>query len=101
MTDAARLSNLGTVSNETRLDVIGEWQETSVNVKLAGDQFWQFGFSKWSTGRNRTCPPPRRKAVGLFTDLSRADDDGFTIYLDDPEAKQLVYDHAKKVNRLN
>lgn len=85
--------------------MIGEWQETSVNVKLAGDQFWQFGFSKWSTGRNRTCPPPRRrkKAVGLllFTDVSGVDDDGFTIFLDDPEAKQLVYDHAKKVNRLN
>lgn len=29
------------------------------------------------------------------------DDDGFTIYLDDPEAKQLVYDHVKKVNKLN
>lgn len=29
------------------------------------------------------------------------DDDGFTIYLDDAEAKQLVYDHAKKVEKLN
>ncbi|KAL0634487.1 hypothetical protein Q9L58_006576 [Maublancomyces gigas] len=81
LTDAARLSNLGTVSNETRIAVVGKWQETSRNVKLAGDQFWQFGFSDWSTGRNH--------------------DDGFTIFLDDAEAKELVYDHAKLVNKLN
>lgn len=29
------------------------------------------------------------------------DDDGFTIYLDDAEAKELVYDHAKSMNKLN
>jgi mannan endo-1,4-beta-mannosidase len=56
LTDAARLSNLGTVSNETRLEVLGEWQQASIDSKLAGDQFWQFGWSGWATGRNRKFP---------------------------------------------
>ncbi|KAI5846256.1 putative mannan endo-1,4-beta-mannosidase C [Morchella snyderi] len=81
LTDAARLSNLGTVSNETRLEVLGEWQQASIDSKLAGDQYWQYGWSGWATGRNH--------------------DDGFTIYLDDAEAEPLVYDHVKKVEKLN
>lgn len=105
LTDAARLSNLGTVSNETRIAVVGKWQETSRNVKLAGDQFWQFGYSDWSTGRNRMLPPPNKKRnQGILLTLAFLlflDDDGFTIFLDDAEAKELVYDHAKLVNKLN
>ncbi|RPA89549.1 glycoside hydrolase [Choiromyces venosus 120613-1] len=80
LTPEARLEYLGKVSNQTRLEVVGEWQETSVKCKLAGDQFWQYGFN-YSFGRN--------------------DNDGFTIYLDDPEAKELIYKHAKRVGELN
>jgi mannan endo-1,4-beta-mannosidase len=45
------------------------------------DMYWQFGYSGYSYGRNH--------------------DDGFTIFLEDAEAKKLVYEHAKKVNALN
>lgn len=69
------------MSNETRLEVIGEWQDISVKRKLAGDQYWQYGYNGFSYGRNHN--------------------DGFTIYLDDPEAPELIYKHAKKVNALN
>ncbi|KAA8914647.1 putative mannan endo-1,4-beta-mannosidase C [Sphaerosporella brunnea] len=81
LSPAARLSNLGTTSNITRVEAVGGWQKIGVEEKLAGDQYWQFGFSGYSTGRN--------------------DDDGFTIYLDDPDAQPLVYEHAKKVNAQN
>ena len=43
MTAAARLQNLGTVSNFTRVQVEGGWQDIVVQKKLAGDMFWQFG----------------------------------------------------------
>jgi hypothetical protein len=36
-----------------------------------------------------------------FIKLTRLIDDGFTIFLDDPEAKTLVYDHVKEVNAQN
>ncbi|KAK3386783.1 endo-1,4-beta-mannosidase-like protein [Podospora didyma] len=81
LTDEARLQNLGTVSNATRLEVVGGWQNISISEKLAGDMFWQFGYSGYSYGRNHN--------------------DGFTIYLDDPEAQALVYQHAKAVSKLN
>ncbi|RKU39751.1 hypothetical protein DL546_000348 [Coniochaeta pulveracea] len=81
LTPEARLSNLGTVVNSTRVDVVGGWQEIGVDEKLAGDLFWQFGYSGFSYGRNN--------------------DDGFTIYLDDAEAQPLVYHHADAVQRLN
>lgn len=80
LTDDKRQEYLGKTSNVTRLEAIGLWQATSLKEKMP-DMFWQFGFSNYSYGRNH--------------------DDGFTIFLDDPEAKQLVYEHAKKVNALN
>ncbi|KAL4973643.1 mannan endo-1,4-beta-mannosidase C [Aspergillus desertorum] len=75
-----RLDNLGTVSNITRLEAVGGWQTISLREKMP-DLFWQYGFSGYSYGRNH--------------------DDGFTIYLDDAEAKELVYKHARDVNKLN
>lgn len=78
LTDEARLENLGIVRNETRLEVVGKWQEIVRETKLAGDHYWQFGYDGFSTGPNH--------------------DDGFTIYLDSAEAKELIYKHAKKVN---
>ncbi|KAK0706188.1 glycoside hydrolase superfamily [Lasiosphaeria miniovina] len=81
LTPEARLQNLGTVNNASRVDVVGGWQNISLAEKLAGDMYWQFGFSGFSYGRNNN--------------------DGFTIYLDDPEAQPLVYQHAKAVQSLN
>ncbi|KAF9892614.1 hypothetical protein FE257_001016 [Aspergillus nanangensis] len=80
LTDAGRLANLGTVSNITRIQAVGGWQAISLKEKMS-DMFWQFGYSGYSYGRNH--------------------DDGFTIFLDDPEAKDLVYKHARQVNMLN
>ncbi|KDQ07532.1 glycoside hydrolase family 5 protein [Botryobasidium botryosum FD-172 SS1] len=76
-----RLKNLGTVSNITRTQAVGEWQATSVAEKLAGDMYWQFGVNGLSFGKST--------------------DDGFTIFLEDAEAKALVFDHVKAVQRLN
>ncbi|KAH8902829.1 glycoside hydrolase [Coniochaeta sp. PMI_546] len=81
LTPAARLQNLGTVQNATRVEVVGGWQRIGIEERLAGDMYWQFGFSGYSYGRNN--------------------DDGFTIYLDDAEAQVLVYQHAKEVEALN
>lgn len=81
MTDKGRLDQLGQVKNETRLEVIGGWQKIAVQEKLAGDMYWQFGYGGYSYGRNH--------------------DDSFTIYLEDDEAKELVYKHAKVVQKLN
>ncbi|KAL4757688.1 glycoside hydrolase 5 family protein [Aspergillus foveolatus] len=80
LTPQGRLDNLGTVSNITRLEAVGGWQRISLREKMP-DMFWQFGYSGYSYGRNH--------------------DDGFTIYLDDAEAEELVYKHAKEVNKLN
>ncbi|KAL3431711.1 mannan endo-1,4-beta-mannosidase C [Aspergillus tetrazonus] len=80
LTPQGRLDNLGTVSNITRLEAVGGWQKISLREKMP-DMFWQFGYSGYSYGRNH--------------------DDGFTIYLDDAEAQELVYKHAKEVNKLN
>ncbi|CBF69494.1 hypothetical protein AN6427.2 [Aspergillus nidulans FGSC A4] len=80
LTPQGRLDNLGTVSNITRLEAVGGWQSISLREKMS-DMFWQFGYSGYSYGRNH--------------------DDGFTIYLDDAEAQELVYKHAKEVNKLN
>jgi len=81
LSPAARLSNLGTVSNYTRLEVLGSWQQTSIEERLAGDQYWQYGFYWPSYGPNN--------------------DDGFTIYLNDSDARVLVYEHARRVSELN
>lgn len=81
MTAAARLEYTGKVANGTRLQVMGAWQNVTVAEKLAGSMYWQFGYSGYSYGRNH--------------------DDGFTVYLEDEEAKQLVYGHAKAMKSLN
>lgn len=81
MTDEARLANLGRVAPETRVEALGGWQRIGLEERLAGDMFWQFGYSGYSYGRNH--------------------DDGFTVFLDDAEAQQLVYEHAANVNKLN
>ena len=40
MTPEARLANLGTVSNYSRLEVIGPWQKIVYEEKIAGDMYW-------------------------------------------------------------
>ena len=80
LTDDKRQEYLSKTSNVTRLEAIGLWQATSLKEKMP-DMYWQFGYSGYSYGSNH--------------------DDGFTIFLEDAEAKQLVYEHAKKVNALN
>ena len=40
MSPKERLSALGTVSNYTRLEVIGAWQEVMYEEKIAGDMYW-------------------------------------------------------------
>src|SRR5690606_22453281 len=76
-----RLEYQNRVANETRTEVLGAWQKAVVDRKLAGDQYWQYGWSEWSYGRNH--------------------DDGFTIFNDDDEAKQLIFKHAKDMEKLN
>ncbi|RYP61074.1 hypothetical protein DL770_009858 [Monosporascus sp. CRB-9-2] len=80
MTNEARQEYLGRVSDITRLEALGGWQEISLEERMP-DIYWQFGYSGYSYGRNH--------------------DDGFTIFLDDDEAQQLVYEHAAAVNELN
>ncbi|EPS42619.1 hypothetical protein H072_3376 [Dactylellina haptotyla CBS 200.50] len=81
LTPDKRLEYLGQVSPYTRLEVIKEWQETSIAELVAGDQYWQFGWYGWSYGPNYN--------------------DGFTIYLNDTEAGELVNKHARHVSALN
>lgn len=80
MTPEVREQNGIDAKNETRLEVIGGWQAISVEEKMP-DMYWQFGYSDYSYGRNHN--------------------DGFTIYLDDEEAQELVYAHAEAMNNLN
>ncbi|CCA73942.1 related to beta-mannanase [Serendipita indica DSM 11827] len=77
--DENRQAWLGRSSNITRVEAIGAWQKAGLDHKLAGDMYWQFGTDGLSFGNST--------------------DDGFTIYLKSPEAKQLIYEHAKKMNR--
>ncbi|KAI5779132.1 putative mannan endo-1,4-beta-mannosidase C [Geopyxis carbonaria] len=83
LTPAARLEYLNRTvdASETRVAVVGGWQKIAVEEKMAGDMYWQFGWGGWSGGRNH--------------------DDGFTVYLEDEEAKTLVTGHAATVNKLN
>lgn len=81
MTAKARWEQLGRIALQGRPQVVGDWQALMIKEKMAGDMFWQFGFSNYSYGRNH--------------------DDGFTIFLEDAEARELVYGHAKRVNALN
>ncbi|KAL8408499.1 hypothetical protein RB594_007076 [Gaeumannomyces avenae] len=80
MTPGARKDQTGTTRPESRLEVIGGWQKIQIDEKMP-DMYWQYGYSGYSYGRNH--------------------DDGFTIFLDDAEARQLVYSHAKAMNALN
>lgn len=80
LTDEARLENLGTVSNVTRLEAVGGWQAIALDEKMP-TMYWQYGYSEYSYGRNH--------------------DDGFTIFLDDEEARPLVFEHAAAMHALN
>jgi mannan endo-1,4-beta-mannosidase len=80
LTPDKRMEYLSKTANATRLEAVGGWQAISVEEKMS-DMYWQFGYSGYSYGRNHN--------------------DGFTIYLDDSEAQQLVYQHAKAVEKLN
>ncbi|KAI2466171.1 glycoside hydrolase family 5 protein [Annulohypoxylon bovei var. microspora] len=79
MTPEVREQNGIPAVNETRIEVEGGWQKIMLEEGMS-DMFWQYGFSGYSYGRNHN--------------------DGFTIYLDDEEAKALVYHHAKEINDL-
>ncbi|EJD51840.1 glycoside hydrolase [Auricularia subglabra TFB-10046 SS5] len=82
MTPEERLSSLGKVSNVTRLEALGLWQDTSIAQRLGGDQYWQLGVD------------------GLSVGLSP--NDGFTIYMQNKtEATPLIFDHVKKVQALS
>lgn len=81
LTPDLRLEYTGKVDNRTRLEVVGAWQKVTVEEKLAGSMYWQYGYSGYSYGKNHN--------------------DGFTIYLEDAEAKELVYGHAKDMQKLN
>jgi mannan endo-1,4-beta-mannosidase len=80
LTNDKRKEYLGTSSNRTRTEVLGLWHQASLKEKMS-DMYWQFGYSAYSYKRNH--------------------DDGFTIFLEDEEAKKLVYEHAAAVNKLN
>ena len=80
LTNDARKENLNRTEEATRLQVVGGWQNISLDEKMS-DMYWQYGYSNYSYGRNH--------------------DDGFTIFLDDDEAQKLVYGHAKAVNSLS
>jgi len=81
MTDVARLSNLGTVSNTTRVEAEGLWQATALSARMP-DLYWQLGVSGLSFGDST--------------------DDGFTIFLKNvTESVPLVFEHAAKANALN
>ncbi|KAI1441284.1 glycoside hydrolase family 5 protein [Annulohypoxylon stygium] len=79
MTAEVREQNGIPASDLTRVEVEGGWQRIMVEEGVS-DMYWQYGFSGYSYGRNHN--------------------DGFTIYLDDEEAKTLVYDHAREINSL-
>lgn len=80
LTPEARKEYLNTTRPETRSEVLGKWQQIQAEKKMPG-MYWQFGYGGFSYGKNHN--------------------DGFTIYLEDKEAKQLVYQHAKDMNKLN
>ncbi|KAF2688551.1 glycoside hydrolase family 5 protein [Lentithecium fluviatile CBS 122367] len=80
LTPQKRQEYLGKVSNTTRIEALSLWQATSLKEKMP-DMYWQFGYGGYSYGKNH--------------------DDGFTIFLEENEAKTLVYEHAKRVNALN
>ena len=102
LTPEKRLEYLGKVSNLTRVDAIKPWQDARLKTKLAGDQFWQFGVKGLSFGASTDVSTPfpfpfHFLNSGLFDFFQ----DGFTIFLDSPEAKELIFKHQKKVALLN
>lgn len=115
LTPEGRLEYLGKVSNTTRTEAISQWQATTLAEKLAGDMYWQFGLSGLSFGKStnvrcwfigqpcislRAPTGANLKLTPSFS-LPPCYQDGFTIFLEDAEAKQLVYDHVKAYQRLN
>lgn len=81
--DDNKLAWLGVVGkpNETRVAVVGKWQEISLQYKMS-DMYWQLG------------------VCGLTTGCSS--DDGFTIFMNNTEESgPLVYKHAAAVNAVN
>ncbi|GAB7361122.1 hypothetical protein MBLNU230_g1157t1 [Neophaeotheca triangularis] len=80
LTNEARLDALNRTEEAGRVEVLSGWQALTRKYRMS-DMYWQFGYSGYSYGRNH--------------------DDGFTIFLDDKEAKPLVYWHAAKINWLN
>ncbi|PSK38122.1 hypothetical protein B9Z65_1313 [Elsinoe australis] len=78
LSPAGRQQNGKPAVPETRLEVLGAWQAIQVEEKMP-DMYWQFG-TNFSYGRNH--------------------DDGFTIYLDEPDAQPLVFEHAKTMAAL-
>ncbi|KAG8820188.1 hypothetical protein FRC19_009081 [Serendipita sp. 401] len=77
--DSDRQAWLGRSSNVTRNEAIGAWQAAAIKYKIAGDMYWQLGVDGLSFGNSTN--------------------DGFTIFMKSPEAKQLIFEHAKKMNR--
>lgn len=62
LTPEAREQNGIEPKPETRVQVIGKWQDISLQEEMS-DMYWQFGYSGFSYGRNHN--------------------DGFTMYLDE------------------
>ncbi|TDL14650.1 glycoside hydrolase, partial [Rickenella mellea] len=83
MSDAARMQYFGTVSNFSRVEVEGGWQNIVLTEKLSGDMVWQFGLE-----------------TGLSTGPSS--DDGFTIFMENTaQSGPLVLDHVAAMSKLN
>jgi len=80
LTPDKRQEYTGKSDSTPRIEVLSKWQAISLEEKMC-DMYWQFGYSGYSYGRNHN--------------------DGFTIYLEDEEAKTLVYEHAAAVDTLN
>lgn len=80
---ADKLAWLGVVAkpNETRVSVMSEWQEISLDYTMS-NMYWQLGVCGLSFGCST--------------------DDGFTIYLNNAtEADPLVYDDVAAYNKVN
>lgn len=91
---------LGKTSNTTRIQALGAWQQASIQGRLGGDLYWQFGTRDLSFGNSTDVRGTIAPGILTHPEYS-AVQDGFTIYIQDAEAKILVYEHAKAVQRLN
>lgn len=72
LTPEAREQNGIDSKPQSRVQVIGKWQDISLKEQMS-DMYWQFGFSRWSYGRNHN--------------------DGFTIYLDECVSSVLTWSY--------